>query len=63
MTPDRERPAESVETPVERQLLSCLRRLLNTTELNMDDMEEETHEAIQEAMGVLEHVSIRDNGT
>jgi hypothetical protein len=61
MTPARERPAESVETSAERQLRSCLRRLLDTTEVNMDDMEEETREAIRDALGVLETVPIRHN--
>ena len=53
MTPAHERPAESVEISHERQLAGCLRRLLDTTELNMDDMEEETREAIREALSVL----------
>ena len=39
----------------EQRLESCLRRLLNTTELNfLDDMEEETREAVREALNVLE---------
>jgi len=53
MTLAHERPAESVETSRERQLAKCLRHLLDTTELNMDDMEEETREAIREALCVL----------
>ena len=44
----------------ERQLASCLRRLLNTTELNMDDMEEETRQAIREALCVLETVPLHN---
>lgn len=54
MTPARERPAESIETSHERQLAGCLRRLLDTAELNMDDMEDETREAIREALCVLD---------
>jgi hypothetical protein len=54
MTPTHERPAESIETSHEQRLDGCLRRLLDTTELNMDDMEEETREAIREALGVLD---------
>ena len=54
MTSARKRPAESVETSHEHQLAGCLRRLLDTTELNMDDMEEETREAIREAFCVLD---------
>jgi len=53
MTLDRECPAESIKTSREQQLAWCLRRLLDTTELNMDDMEEETREAIREALCVL----------
>jgi hypothetical protein len=53
MTFPTEHPTASVETSRERQLAVCLRRLLNTTELNMDDMEEETREAIREALLLL----------
>lgn len=34
-------------------LLTALRRLLNTTELNMDDMEPETRSAVVAAMAIL----------
>ena len=54
MTSHRDLPTDSAETPREGQLASCLRRLLDTTELNMDDMEEETREAIREAFSVLD---------
>ncbi|HEV2969715.1 MAG TPA: hypothetical protein VGY55_06975 [Pirellulales bacterium] len=37
----------------ENQLEKCLRRLLDTTELNMDDMEDETRLAIDEALALL----------
>jgi hypothetical protein len=37
-----------------RQLVDSMRRLLNTTELNLDDMEEETMEAVAEARELLE---------
>ena len=53
MTSPSEHPTASVETSRERQLAACLRRLLNTTELNLDDMEEETREAIREALCLL----------
>ena len=51
MTADR--LAESIGTSREEQLARCIRRLLDTTELNMDDMEEETREAIREVLHVL----------
>ena len=51
MIHDSECPAELVSR--EQRLDACLRQLLNVTELNMDDMEEETREAIQEALCVL----------
>ncbi len=53
MTFPTEHSTASVETSRERQLAACLRRLLDTTELNMDDMEEETREAIREALCLL----------
>ena len=50
MTPDHDHPAESIVISREEQLACCLRRLLDSTELNMDDMEEETRDAIREAL-------------
>jgi hypothetical protein len=38
----------------EVQLEACIRELLNTTELNLDDMEEETREVIRRALSLLE---------
>jgi hypothetical protein len=38
----------------EEQLEACIRELLDTTELNMDDMEEETRETIRRALALLE---------
>ncbi len=35
------------------QLRQVLERLLNTTELNLDDLEDETRDAIQDALRVL----------
>jgi hypothetical protein len=37
----------------ENQLEQCIRRLLNTTELNLDDMEDDTREAIAEALRLV----------
>ena len=54
MTPAPDSPAEPVEISREQQFAGCLRRLLNTTELNMDDMETETREAIREAFCILD---------
>ena len=51
MTQNSERPAKIVSR--EQRLDACLRQVLNVTELNMDDMEDETREAIQEALCVL----------
>jgi hypothetical protein len=53
MNPKHSSPAESIATSREEQLARCLARLLGSTELNMDDMEEETREAIREAFSVL----------
>jgi hypothetical protein len=63
MTSHRDLPADSIATPREGQLASCLRRLLDTTELNMDDMEEETREAIRAALCVLRTIPPPDHGT
>jgi hypothetical protein len=54
MTLDHDHPAPSVAPSREEQLARSLRRLLITTELNMDDMEEDTREAIREALCALE---------
>jgi hypothetical protein len=43
-----------------RQLVDSMRRLLNTTELNLDDMEEETVEAVVEATELLEGRRLAD---
>jgi hypothetical protein len=51
MRQDCERPAGIASR--EQQLDACLRQLLNVTELNMDDIEDETREAIQDALCVL----------
>ena len=51
MTQESQRPAEFVSR--EQRLDACLRQLLNVTELYMDDREEETREAIREALCVL----------
>ena len=51
MIHDSECPAELVSR--EQRLDACLRQLLNVTELNMDDMEDETREAIRDALCVL----------
>ncbi len=53
MNPDHDHPAVSIEPSREQQLARCLGRLLNTTELNMDDMEEDTRDAIREALCIL----------
>jgi hypothetical protein len=53
MNPDHDCPTASVKPSREEQLARCLYRLLDSTELNMDDMEEETREAIREALSVL----------
>ena len=53
MSPDHDCPAVPLEPSREGQLTRCLRRLLNSTELNMDNMEEETREAIREVLSVL----------
>ena len=45
---------DPINSSREERLETCLIRLLNTTELNLDDMEEDTREAIREALGVLE---------
>lgn len=37
-----------------KKLKNTLRRLLKTTELNLDDLEQETREAIQEALKILD---------
>ena len=52
MTQAPERPAAIVSC--EQRLDACLRQLLDVTELNMDDMEDETREAIREALQVLQ---------
>jgi hypothetical protein len=54
MTIDRHQPAPSAPASREEQLACSLRRLLDTTELNLDEMEEDTREAIAEALSVLE---------
>jgi len=51
MTQDSQRPADMASR--EQRLDACLRQLLNVTELNMDDMEDETREAIRDALCVL----------
>ena len=53
MNPEHNHPAESIAASREDQLAGCLHRLLGTTELNMDDMEDETRDAIREALAVL----------
>jgi hypothetical protein len=53
MNPKHDSPAEFIAASREEQLARSLRRLLDSTELNMDDMEEETREAIREALSVL----------
>lgn len=37
----------------EEQLEGCIRRLLQTTELNLDELEEDTCDAIREALILL----------
>lgn len=54
MNSHHDHPTESIETSREEKLSRCLHRLLDTTELNMDDIEEETREAIREALHVLD---------
>ena len=51
MTQDSQRPADFASR--EQRLDACLRQLLNVTELNMDDMEDETREALRDALCVL----------
>ena len=51
MTQDSQRPADMASR--EQRLDACLRQLLNVTELNMDDMEDETREALRDALCVL----------
>ena len=63
MTLDRDQPAPSIAPSREEQLARSLRRLLDTTELNMDDMEEETREAIREALCVLQNPTAAHDGT
>jgi hypothetical protein len=53
MSADQDCPAVSIGPSREGQLARCLRRLLDSTELNMDDMEEDTRDAIREALCVL----------
>ena len=43
----------------EQELEQSLRRLLNTTELNLDEIEDENREAIQEALRLLRPVEDR----
>lgn len=45
-------------TPRERRLEACIRKLLETTELNLDDMEDETRESIAEAYDLIERPSV-----
>jgi hypothetical protein len=47
------RPHDGGMESREKQLEKCIRRLLDTTELNMDDMEDETRQAIDEALALL----------
>ena len=57
-TKDSNLSAESIKQSREERLESCLIRLLNTRELNfLDDMEEETREAVREALCVIEDSS------
>lgn len=43
-----------METADRTQALEdCIRRLLSTTEMNLDDMEEDTREAIRHALELL----------
>lgn len=51
-----EAPSEIKEPHLEEELSASLRRLLECSELNMDDMEPETREAIAHAETVLAHV-------
>jgi hypothetical protein len=60
MTHDSERPADSASR--EQRLDACLRQLLDVTELNMDDMEDETREVIREALQVLHTNPTRCHG-
>jgi len=60
MTHDSERPADSASR--EQRLDACLRQLLDVTELNMDDMEDETREMIREALQVLQTNPTRCHG-
>ena len=60
MTHDSKRPPDFVSR--EQRLDACLRQLLDVTELNMDDMEDETREAIREALHVLQTDSTSCHG-
>ena len=60
MTEVAEYPADFASR--EQQLDACLRQLLNVTELNMDEMEDETREAIREALQVLQTDSTSCHG-
>jgi hypothetical protein len=56
-TEDSNLSADSIKPSREQQLESSLRRLLNIRELNfLDDVEEETREAVREALRVLEDI-------
>ena len=62
-TKDSNLSAESIKPSREQQLESSLRRLLNIRELNfLDDVEEETREAVREALCVIEDSSTSQNG-
>jgi hypothetical protein len=60
MTHDSKRPPAFASR--EQRLDACLRQLLDVTELNMDDMEDETREAIREALQVLQTDSTSCHG-
>ena len=60
MTPDAQRRSDFASR--EQRLDACLRQLLDVTELNMDDMEDETREAIREALQVLQTDSTSCHG-
>ena len=62
-TKDSNLSAESIKPSREQQLESSLRRLLNIREFNfLDDVEEETREAVREALCVIEDSSTSQNG-